>query len=278
MLYLTSGRVEDITSGRAKVVGRDNSGAVIAKYVTAKTRMPLSTWLRPSHNAETGGTNLLKSLLGEKGFPYPKSLYAVEDALRYFVKDKPEALIVDFFAGSGTTAHAVARLNRQDGGRRHSIIVTNNEVSAIEASGLRKSGHRQGDRVWEALGICESVTKPRIKAAFTGLRADGTPIEDDYKYTDIFPMSAGFEENVEFFELTYEDPDRVSLDMAFSSVAPLLWLKAGALGRRIDKRADGYDIADTYGVLFDIDSAEPFVRGIVKTCGSTVSRDLLITS
>jgi len=58
------------------------------------------------------------SRLPGRRFPYPKSLYAVEDVLRFFVADKPDALIIDFFGGSGTTAHAVARLNRQYPGRR----------------------------------------------------------------------------------------------------------------------------------------------------------------
>ena len=49
-----------------------------------------------------------------------------------FVKDKPNALIVDFFAGSGTTAHATMRLNRQYGGQRRTVLVTNNEVAAAE--------------------------------------------------------------------------------------------------------------------------------------------------
>lgn len=114
-------------------------------------------------------------------FPFPKSLYAVEDALRFFVLDKPNAVVLDFFAGSGTTAHAVMRLNRQDGGRRRSIMVTNNEVSDEEARALRGQGYRPGDPEWEALGICEYITKPRIQAAITGQTPSGTPITGDYK-------------------------------------------------------------------------------------------------
>ncbi|MEI2807429.1 MAG: DNA methyltransferase [Albidovulum sp.] len=74
----------------------------------------------------------------DRKFPFPKSLYAVEDALRFFVNDKRNAVVLDFFAGSGTTAHAVMRLNRQDGGRRQCICVTNNEVAADEQKALRK--------------------------------------------------------------------------------------------------------------------------------------------
>lgn len=56
-----------------------------------------------THNAETYGTNLLSAFIGER-FSYPKSLYAVHDTIRFFVANKPEALILDFFAGSGDNA------------------------------------------------------------------------------------------------------------------------------------------------------------------------------
>ena len=71
---------------------------------------------------------MINQLLPGRKFPFPKSLYAVEDALRFFVQNKPDAVVLDFFSGSGTTAHAVMRLNKQDGGRRQCISVTNNEV------------------------------------------------------------------------------------------------------------------------------------------------------
>lgn len=108
-----------------------------------------------SHNAETGGTNVLTALIPKRRFPYPKSLYAVEDSLRFVVGRNKQALVLDFFSGSGTTAHAIMRLNRQDGGQRRTISVTNNEVSAEEQDGLREQNLRPGDPAWEALGICD---------------------------------------------------------------------------------------------------------------------------
>lgn len=260
--YLTSGRVADIESGRARVLGHEPSGAVIAEYVTHKIRMPTTNWSRPSHNAEVGGTNLIKALLGDKRFDYPKSLYAIEDALRYFVMDKPDAVVLDFFAGSGTTAHAVMRLNRQDGGRRRSISVTNNEVSADEENRLRAQDMRPGDSEWEAFGICEYITKPRIRAAVTGRTLEGEPIEGDYKFTDEFPMAEGFEENVEFFAMTYQAPRPVAHNRAFEAIAPLLWLRAGSQGRRIEKAKADFDVADTYGVLFDLDASQQFLAAV----------------
>src|SRR5262249_53196239 len=150
--------------------------------------------------------------------------------------------VVDFFSGSGTTLHATIRLNKQDGGRRHSIIVTNNEVAASEQASLREKGLRPGDPDWERCGICEHITKPRIKAAITGKTPNGEPINGDYKFTDEFPMADGFAENVEFFTLTYEALLRVASNREFTKIAPLLWIRAGSRGRRIDDISGGWDV------------------------------------
>ena len=233
--------------------------------------MPTTNWNRPSHNAEVGGTNLLKSLLGEKRFDYPKSLFAVEDILRCFVASKPNAVILDFFAGSGTTAHAVARLNKQDGGCRQSISVTNNEVSAEEAVALRANGLLPGDPRWEERGVFEHVTRPRITAAITGQTLAGGPLRGDYEFDDRFPMAEGFAENIEFLELKYLDIEEVELDLAFEAVAPLLWLRAGSVGPVIGQRHDdlgepkAFDIADCYAVLFDPDYWRIFINNLLES-------------
>uniref|UniRef100_UPI001F469BC2 DNA methyltransferase n=1 Tax=Paracoccus aeridis TaxID=1966466 RepID=UPI001F469BC2 len=176
-----------------------------------------------------------------------------------YVLTKPQAIILDFFSGSGTTAHAVMRLNRQDGGRRQCISVTNNEVAADEQAELREAGLRAGDPEWEKLGICDYITKPRIAAAITGKTPDGEAIKGVYKFNEKFPMAEGFEENAEFFTLTYEAPVAVSHNLAFQRIAPLLWMRAGSEGRRIDDLpAAGWDVADTYGLLVDLDRAAAF--------------------
>lgn len=262
--YLTSGRIADIETGRATVTGRNSDGSVKAEYVTHKMKYPVTSWSRPSHNAEVHGTELVKSLLGDKIFPYPKSLYAVEDCLRLFLGDKLDAVVLDFFSGSGTTAHATMLLNRKDGGRRKCISITNNEVGADEGIALKKKGFRPGDDEWEKWGICDYVTKPRIEAAITGIRPDGKPVDDVYNFDDERPMAEGYQENAEFFTLTYETPVAVSHNRAFARIAPLLWMRAGSEGRRIDKEPpDGWELADTYGLLTDLDQAALFVDAVV---------------
>ncbi len=263
--YLLSGTISAIESGKIKVERTGDKNQVVAIDENQKVRVAKTVWNRASHNAGKHGSDLLRSLLPSRRFPFPKSLYAVEDALRFFVKEKPEAVILDFFSGSGTTAHAVMRLNKQDGGNRQCISVTNNEVGADEHKALREQGLRPGDAEWEQLGICDYITKPRVQAAITGKTPDGEPIKGDYKFTDEFLMADGFEENAEFFTLTYETPVGVSYQTAFARIAPLLWLRAGSEGRRIDKLpAAGWDVADTYGLLVELDKATDFLKAAHK--------------
>lgn len=271
--YLSEGEREKIQSGVYGVTGYREDGSAITTSLDSEERriVPGTQWRISSHDSTQYGSRLLAKLLPTRKFPYPKSLYAVEDALRFAVGTKQDALIVDFFAGSGTTAHSVMRLNKQDGGRRRSISVTNNEVSADEQKGLREGYLRPGDPEWEGLGICEFITKPRITAAVTGIAPDGEPIKGDYKFTDEFPMADGFEENVEFLTLTYEAPLRVASHRDFGRVAPLLWLRAGSRGRRIGDISAGWDVADAYGVLADLDLVAPFLEALRAEGGAQIA-------
>ena len=96
------------------------------------------------------------------------------------VRNNKQALIIDFFAGSGTTLHSVNLLNAEDNGQRRCILVTNNEVSEAEAKELRKDGYNPGDHEWEKHGICRAVTWPRTKYSILGKRDDGTILEGKY--------------------------------------------------------------------------------------------------
>lgn len=266
--YLTSGQIKDIETkgGELEVCGKDEDGALIIEYGSdGKKFQPLTVWNQVSHSATEHGTGVLKNLLPDRAFPFPKSLYAVEDSLKFFIGNKPEATVVDFFAGSGTTCHAVMRLNKLDGGTRKCIAITNNEVAENEQKGLRTEGLRPGDPNWEKLGICEFITKPRIRAAITGSTSNGERIKGEYKFNDEFPMSDGLLQNAEFFTLTYESPLAVSHNLAFERIAPLLWLRAGSVGKRIDKPPIGWEVVEAYAVLVDLDKSGSFIEDITKT-------------
>lgn len=279
--YLPEGQALMVKNGQAVLDGVDENGGPEYRIVQdGAGKYHVSTqWRSPSHNASTSGTSMATKLFGKKRFDYPKSLYAVEDALRFFVKDKPNATILDFFSGSGTTAHAVMRLNKQDGGSRRSISVTNNEVGFDEEKKLTKQGLRPGDPEWERLGICDYVTKPRIKAAITGKTASSDftePIKGDYKYNDEFPMADGLQTNARFFTLTYEPPTRVRHGLAFAEISPLLWMRAGQVGRVIESIPDrGWDVAESYGVLKNAAAIDSFAEAVAEE--ETVTTVYVIT-
>jgi adenine-specific DNA-methyltransferase len=194
------------------------------------------------------GSKYVEGVLGDRRFPNPKDHGVLMRWLR--ITASSNAVILDFFGGSGTTTEAVMRLNEEDGGTRRSILVTNNEVAAANAKKLRKADHRHGDPEWEALGVYEHVARPRIETVATGTRSDGSTYSD------------GLAQNVEFFTLTYEAPLRVASDRDFERIAPLLWLRAGSRGRRIGDLSKGWDVAEAYGVLSDLDHVDPFTQAV----------------
>jgi adenine-specific DNA-methyltransferase len=103
---------------------RNGSVYVFRKlYLTATGSLPSTWWDKPKYFTVENGTGLLERVLGTyQAFPFPKSVYAVEDCLRV-AGVYGKARVLDFFAGSGTTAHAVMNLNREDGGQRKYILV-----------------------------------------------------------------------------------------------------------------------------------------------------------
>ena len=233
IVMLKDKQMEQIDEGLLRITGIDSTGAYIVEEIAeqhSSTQSPRSMWVRDSHDASVYGSTLLRGILADRKFPFPKSLYAVQDTLRFFVKEKPNALIVDFFAGSGTTMHAVNLLNSEDGGHRRCIMVTNNEVSVEEAKTLTDKGYTCGDREWEKYGIAHYITWPRTVCSIEGHDINGKPLKGNYFGNDI-PMANGFKANAAFYQLSFLDKTAVALGMTFKEMLPTLWMKAGAVGR-----------------------------------------------
>ena len=270
--HLTTGQIKDVETGILHVVGKTEEGALIIRKdeeTSASSIRPFTVWNQKSHSASEQGSGINNILLPDRVFPFPKSLYATEDTLRFFVANKPDALIVDFFAGSGTTAHAVMRLNHQDGGHRRCVLVTNNEVSEEDVKELTANGYQPGSAEWEKYGICRYITIPRITAAITGVDSTGNKIDSSKRYgikrqefvadednilisketkkpargtpykkitiqdpavPDAFPMADGFKANAAFFKLSFLDKTAVALGMQLRELMPVLWMKSGAYG------------------------------------------------
>ena len=111
-------------------VRKDRTGK---NYVYCKRRpneegvVSVSTWADAKHSSTEHGTALLKQLFGVNPFSYPKSIHAVVDSIYIAGASRADSLVIDYFAGSGTTGHAVISLNRRDKGTRRYILAEQGE-------------------------------------------------------------------------------------------------------------------------------------------------------
>ncbi len=230
--YLKKGEYAKVQNGQYKIRGIREDNSYDLDDSDYKPRfVPATQWVISSHDASRHGSGLLLKIFPDKRFSFPKSLYATHDAIRFFVANKPDALILDFFAGSGTTLNAVNLLNKEDGGHRRCIMVTNNEVSADEAKALTAKGIQPGDEEWEKLGIARYVTWPRTVCSIEGHDVNGAPLKGNYISDQEFPMADGFKANAIFFKLGFLNKNSVALGRQFRELLPVLWMKAGAIGK-----------------------------------------------
>ncbi len=118
-------------------------------HITGKLKRRKSVWSDSIYDASTYGSELLTEIIGENNFPFPKSIHTVKECIRAMT-NKKDAVILDFFAGSGTTGHAVLELNKEDGGDRRFILCTNNEGN-----------------------ICNEITLPRLLNVINGYSFTG---------------------------------------------------------------------------------------------------------
>ena len=270
--YLSTTYRKKVEDGRWAIRGVRDDGSKIVVETSGKINRVTTVWEDKTYDAGAYGTSLLKDTIGDERFSFPKSLYSVNDSLKYFVQEKKNALIVDFFAGSGTTLHAVNLLNAEDGGHRRCICVTNNEVSEAEEKKFVADGLRPSDPDWEKYGIANYVTWPRTVCSIEGHDVNGKPLEGDYgkpsKDIDLgysLPKADGFKANAVFCELTYESAWPIRLDNAFNAIAPILWMQAGCQGPIIRKIGKSYLTTDYYGVLFDYGQASKFCEKVKNT-------------
>jgi adenine-specific DNA-methyltransferase len=109
-------------------------------------RKPKTVWYNPRYDASSYGIMVLRNIIGkENEFPYPKSIYTMYDILHLLTQK--DSMILDFFAGSGTTGHAILKLNKKDDGLRRFVLCTDNEN-----------------------GICEDICYPRISNIIKGYK------------------------------------------------------------------------------------------------------------
>ena len=183
---IADGRIIFGKSGNARPVQK-----VFSKDRVISKRKAESWWDKTGMNADA--TKELKDVFNQaKVFTHPKPTQLIKDIIRISCSKK-DSIILDFFAGSGTTGQAVMELNKQDGGHRKFILCTNNENN-----------------------ICEEVTYQRLKTVITGKRADGSE------------YSAGIPANLKYFKTDFVDKDSENLsDELLNHIKEMIELEHG---------------------------------------------------
>ncbi|SRR5579862_164405 len=158
-----------------------------------------SVWQNARYDASEYGTKLLDAMMPGAGFTFPKSLWTVYDALKIMTENDPDALVLDFFAGSGTTGHALMELNKDTGGSRKYILVQLPEP--LDPGNKHQAG---------AAALCASLGRPLKLAEITKerLRRAGAAIA---KASPRFKGDTGFRvfklasSNIEAWQTTAGD-------------------------------------------------------------------------
>lgn len=191
-----------------------------------------SVWSGSQYDGSTYGTELLTKIIGQNDFPYPKSIFAVKECIES-ATNKKDAVILDFFAGSGTTGQAVLMMNDEDKGNRTFILCTNDENN----NGSGK-------------GIAESICYPRIKNVMKGYTSNGKHVK-------------GLGGNLKYFTTGFVDNVKTDNDKrVFTSRCTEMLCLAEATFNEVKNKKDMFAIYENekqmIGIIYDEDAIADF--------------------
>ena len=238
-----------------------------AVYIKARMKdqgmLPLTVWDDTKYSSTEYGTNFLTSLMGKRFFDYPKSIYAVLDCLKVANAHK-NTMILDFFSGSATTAHAVMQLNAEDGGHRKFIMVQLPEETD-EKSEAYKAGYKN---------ICE-IGKERIRRAAKKIAEENPDAKfdggfrvlkcDTSNMKDVYYSPSDFDRNLLDLMADNIKEDRTPEDLLFQVMLDLGVTLSSKIeettiaGKKVFDVADGFLIA-----CFDKDVNEETIKAIAQ--------------
>lgn len=193
-----------------------------------------TVWQDSRYDASIYGTQLVHSLVPDTHFDFPKSVYNTYDCIAPILYERKNAIVLDFFAGSGTTGHAVSILNKEDGGNRQFILCTNNEN-----------------------GIAQEVCYPRLKAVIKGHK----------DYQDI----TGIPSNLKYFKTSFvpADPTDKNKTALTQKATEMLCVKENTFKEvKSNEQYKIYQNKKNYtGIIFDHLAINNFKKAISKIDG-----------
>lgn len=222
--------LDSIQDHMGRIEVKTSRSGDIQLYASAIPGRYKTVWTGGEYDAGKYGTGVVKEMLGIE-FPFPKSIFATAKCLETVTYDRPNALILDFFAGSGTTGHATLYLNKKFGGNRQFILCTNNENN-----------------------IAREVTFPRIEKAINGVKT--------------LPEITKIPANVRYFTTAFVPRDEVSDDTRRALVArstEMICVRENTFDKKYDnKQFKVYTNGKiATGILFDLDALEDFKKKLI---------------
>ncbi|WP_367356494.1 site-specific DNA-methyltransferase [Mesotoga sp.] len=233
-------------------------------------------WFDKRYDANEYGTKIVNSLVPDGGFTFPKSLWTVYDAVYAVTSLDKDAIVIDFFSGSSTTAHAVMQLNAEDGGNRKFIMVQLPEpcdekseafkagyknICEIGKERIRRAGDKINKEIEESnrqLKLGEEPKKP-VDIGFRVLKVDTTNMKD------IYYAASEYTQNLLTDQISNIKDDRTDLDLLYGIL--LEWGLPLSLKHEIEE-IDGIKIHivdnDSLIACFDESVPETVVREIAK--------------
>ncbi len=259
-----------------------------AVYIKSRMKdegmLPLTVWDDKLYSSTEYGTNFLTSLMGKRYFDYPKSIYAVLDCLRVSSHESDD-IILDFFSGSATTAHAVMQLNAEDGGNRKFIMVQLPEETD-EKSEAYKAGYKNiceigKERIRRAAKkIAEENPEAEFDGGFRVLKCDSSNMKEVYyNPTEYEPsLFSKLEDNIK--------EDRSPEDLLFQVMLDLGVLLSSKMKETIIAGKKVFNVEDNYLIAcFDDNITEEVITEIAKQkpyyfvmCDSSMASDSVATN
>lgn len=234
----------------------------IFEIIRVKSEINYKTvWTDKKYNAKTYGTMLLNSLM-DNPFSFPKSLYTVEDCLKAVVHNKETAMILDFFSGSATTAHAVMKMNADDGGHRKFVLVQLPEsISEDNSFGKYNTicdvGEERIRKAGESIRANSPLTTQDLDTGFRVFRLDSSNMFDVFYKPEEFSETSLFEDNVK--------PDRTPEDLLFQVMLECNLPLSAKIERKTIAGKEVFNVNEGYLLAcFDDDVNETVITEVAK--------------